>query len=104
SPAQAASEPSLSARIDFAASSTSTSYLVDSTDWLKAVAIILVSIDHFGYFFMEDDLWWAAFGRLAAPTFFFLVGYAKTRTVPIHWIALGIVLTLLDSWNADWIW
>ena len=77
---------------------------VDNTDWLKAAAIVLVSVDHFGYFFMEDDLWWSAFGRLAAPIFFFLLGFAQARTVPLHWIWLGVVLTLLESWNADWTW
>ena len=79
-------------------------HAVDNTDWLKTAAIILVMVDHFGYFFMEDDRWWSVFGRLAAPTFFFLIGYAQTRTVPLHWIGLGVVLTLLDSWNADWTW
>jgi hypothetical protein len=77
---------------------------VDNTDWLKAAGIVLVLVDHFGYFFMEDDLWWSAFGRLAAPIFFFLLGFAQTRTVPLHWIWLGVVLTLLESWNADWTW
>jgi hypothetical protein len=64
----------------------------------------LVLVDHFGYFFMEDDLWWSVLGRLAAPTFFFLIGYARSRAVPLHWIGLGVFLTLLDSWNADWRW
>jgi hypothetical protein len=77
---------------------------VDDTDWLKAAAIVSVSIDHFGYFFMEDSTWWSVFGRLAAPTFFYLIGYARTRSVPFHWIWLGIILTILDSWNADWAW
>ena len=84
--------------------STSTPHAVDNTDWLKTAAIILVSVDHIGYFFMEDDLWWSAFGRLAAPTFFFLMGYAKTRTVPLRWVWLGIILTLLNSWNERWTW
>ena len=53
---------------------------------------------------MEDDLWWSVFGRFAAPPFFFLVGYAQTRTVPLHWIWIGVILTLLESWNADWTW
>ena len=39
--------------------------VVDNTDWLKTAAIIFVMVDHFGYFFMEDDLWWSAFGRFA---------------------------------------
>jgi hypothetical protein len=84
--------------------STSAPHAVDNTDWLKTAAIILVTVDHIGHFFIEDDRWWSVFGRLAAPTFFFLMGYAQTRTVPLHWIWLGVILTLLDSWNAHWTW
>ena len=83
---------------------TSTPQAVDNTDWLKTAAIILISVDHIGYFFMEDDRWWSVLGRLAAPMFFFLMGYAQTRTVPLRWIWLGVVLTLLSSWNAGWTW
>ena len=78
--------------------------VVDNTDWLKTVAIIAVAIGHFGHFFMENDHWWAVFGRVAAPAFFFLQGYAQSRTVPLNWIWIGVILTLLDSWNADWTW
>jgi hypothetical protein len=85
-----------------AARPTSTSGAVDNTDWLKTAAIISVTVDHFGYFFVEDDRWWSVFGRLAAPAFFFLLGYAQTRTVPLRWIWAGIILTLLESWNDDW--
>ena len=81
-----------------------TSHAVDNTDWLKTAAIILVAVDHIGYFFMEDDTWWGVFGRLAAPPFFFLMGYAQTRTVPSYWIWLGVILTLLDSSNNNWSW
>ena len=81
-----------------------TPHAVDNTDWLKTAAIILVVVDHIGYFFIEDADWWSVFGRLAAPSFFFLLGYAQTRTVPLHWIWLGVILTLLDSWNTGWTW
>ena len=81
-----------------------THHTLDNTDWLKTAAIILVAVEHFGYFFVEDADWWSAFGRLAAPSFFFLLGYAQTRTVPLLWIWLGVILTLLDSWNTDWAW
>src|SRR3974377_1164736 len=81
-----------------------TSHVVDNTDWIKTAAIILVAVDHIGYFFMEDDAWWSVFGRFAAPTFFFLMGYAQTRTVPSYWIWLGVILTLLDSSNNNWNW
>lgn len=83
---------------------TERSSLVDNTDWLKVAAIIFVTIDHFGYFFVDNDRWWSVFGRLAAPAFFFLMGYAKTRKVPFQWIAIGVGLTLLDSSNNDWKW
>jgi hypothetical protein len=79
-------------------------HAVDNTDWLKTVAIICVSAGHIGFFFMEDEQWWSVFGRFAAPPFFFLVGYAQTRTVPLRWIWIGVILTLLESWNADWTW
>jgi hypothetical protein len=84
--------------------STRTAPAVDNTDWLKTAAIVLVAVDHFGHFFIENNVWWSAFGRLAAPPFFFLMGYAQTRAVPISWILLGAVLTLLESWNAGWTW
>jgi non-ribosomal peptide synthetase-like protein len=83
---------------------TSTPHAVDNTDWLKTAAIIFVSAGHFGFFFMENDRWWSVFGRFAAPSFFFLVGYAQSRTVPLHWIWIGVILTVLESWNADWTW
>ena len=73
-----------------------TPHAVDNTDWLKTAAIILVVVDHIGYFFIEDADWWSVFGRLAAPSFFFLLGYAQTRTVPLHWIWLGVILTMLE--------
>ena len=78
--------------------------IVDNIDWLKVFAIILVSIDHFGYFFVENADWWNAVGRMAAPPFFFLLGYAQTRQVPLRWLWIGVLLTALDSWNNDWTW
>src|SRR5271166_3501339 len=104
SPAEPVSAASLGAVVDGAPRVTHPPRAVDNTDWLKTAAIILVAVDHFGHFFMEDDRWWAVFGRLAAPTFFFLMGYAQTRTIPRYWIWLGVILTLLNSWNADWTW
>jgi len=84
--------------------STRTPQAVDNTDWLKTAAIVLVAVDHFGYFFIEDADWWSVFGRLAAPVFFFFLGYSQTRTVPLRWIWLGVILTLLESWNTGWTW
>jgi hypothetical protein len=76
--------------------------VVDRTDWLKLAAIVFISVDHFGYFFVIDAGWWNAVGRLAAPIFFFLMGFAETRTIPIRWIVLGLILTGLDGLNNEW--
>jgi len=81
-----------------------TSLAVDNYDWLKTAAILLVVVDHTGYFFIEDAAWWSVFGRMAAPTFFFLLGYAHSRAIPVRWLWLGLILTVLDSWNNDWDW
>ena len=83
---------------------TGTAQVVDNSDWLKTTAILMVMIGHFGYFFLDDPDWWSVFGRMAAPVFFFLMGYAQSRTVPFRWIWLGAILTLLDSSNNDWTW
>src|SRR3974390_3804884 len=94
----------VSAEMHGAARPMSVAQPVDNTDWLKTAAIILVLVDHFGYFFVEDDRWWGVFGRMAAPPFFFLMGYAQTRTVPSYWIWLGVILTLLHSSKNNWSW
>jgi hypothetical protein len=94
----------MSGKTHDAARSTDAASAVDNADWLKTAAIILVVVDHIGYFFIEDYEWWSVLGRWAAPPFFFLLGYAHTRAVPLTWIWLGIILTLLDSWNTGWTW
>jgi hypothetical protein len=81
-----------------------TPHVVDNADWLKTAAIMMVAVGHFGYFFIESADWWSVFGRMAAPVFFFLLGYAQSRTIPFRWIWLGVILTLLDSWNTYWMW
>jgi hypothetical protein len=83
---------------------TSTRHTVDNTDWLKTAAIISTVVGHIGFFFTEEDSWLSVFGRFAAPILFFFLGYAQTRTIPLRWIWLGVILTLLESWNADWTW
>ena len=35
---------------------------------------------------------------------FSFLGYAQTTAVPLYWIWLGVILTLLESWNAHWSW
>jgi hypothetical protein len=80
---------------------------VDNTDLLKAAAILLVTIDHFAiYFVVTQPLqdWLEVVGRLAAPVFFFLIGFATNRTVPISWLVLGSILMVFDAWGDNWNW
>ncbi len=77
---------------------------VDSTDWFKAAAILFVFVDHIGLFFIENDVWWRVIGRMAAPMFFFLIGYSRRTNAPWSWFAIGAGLTVLESWGEGWVW
>ena len=64
-----------------------------SYDFLKFAALSLMIVDHIGvFFFDENDLWLRAVGRLSAPIWLFLIGFARSRdlSAPI-WIGTGIV-------------
>lgn len=73
---------------------------VTTTDLLKLAGIVLLLLDHVGLFFDTDQDWWRVVGRVAAPIFFFLIGFARARTVPWSWIVLGTVLTFVEGWTA----
>ena len=64
-----------------------------SYDLLKAVAAIIMVIDHAGYYFFPDDLWFRAIGRIGFPVWFFLVGHARGREIPLRLlIGAGILV------------
>lgn len=70
--------------------------VITSHDLLKLTAVLLMIVDHIGYYFDDDNLWWRAVGRLSAPIWLFLVGYARSRDLgrPI-WV-MCFVLILAD--------
>ncbi|HVL72483.1 MAG TPA: TraX family protein [Beijerinckiaceae bacterium] len=74
---------------------------VTSTDLLKLAGLAFVFVDHFGLFFDAAEPWWRVLGRAAAPIFFFLIGFARTRAVPWTWLVLGAALTALDLFTSD---
>lgn len=45
-------------------------------DWLKCLAVITMTFDHFGMYWYQDELWLRVIGRVTFPIFFFLVGYS----------------------------
>ena len=64
-----------------------------SYDLLKTLAIIFMVVDHIGYFFYPEEMWWRIVGRFSVPIWFFLIGYAETRDIPkLFWWCAGIVV------------
>lgn len=67
-----------------------------SYDFLKALALLLMLVDHFGAYVMADEMWLRAVGRLSAPIWLFLIGFARSRDLDMRlWIGMG-VLILVD--------
>ncbi len=63
-----------------------------SYDFLKFTALILMIVDHLGYYFFPEEAWMRVVGRMSAPIWLFLIGYAKSRDFsPRMWIAIGIM-------------
>lgn len=69
---------------------------VTTTDALKAAALVIILIDHIGHYLLPDMPLFRVVGRMGAPIFFFLIGFAKTRDIPLRWLWLGAVLTGVD--------
>lgn len=67
-----------------------------SYDFIKFTAIVLMVVDHIGHFYYPDDMWLRAVGRLSAPIWLFLIGYARSRDLSKElWIGAGL-LVLVD--------
>lgn len=61
-------------------------------DYLKAVALTLMIIDHIGWLLFPQIEMFRVLGRLCVPLWFFLIGYARTRDIPMRWLVGGIIL------------
>ncbi|MCC2096755.1 MAG: hypothetical protein KDJ29_07670 [Hyphomicrobiales bacterium] len=69
---------------------------VTAIDLWKTAAILLMFVDHYGNFFAPDETIWRAIGRACLPIWFFLIGFARSRTVPYSWLVAGAALTAID--------
>lgn len=66
---------------------------ITTYDLLKSFAVVIMIIDHIGAYFFPDLLWWRAVGRIGFPIWFFLVGYARGRDLPLKLlICIGLLL------------
>jgi TraX protein len=72
---------------------------VSTIDLWKTLALLLIGLDHVGFFLLPEQPWLMALGRAALPVFFFLIGFARSRHVPWFWWAAGAALTALDLWR-----
>lgn len=69
---------------------------ITSYDLLKTFAVVVMVIDHVGAYFFPDIEAFRAVGRLCVPAWFFLIGYARGRDIPLA-MALGAVILLIGN-------
>lgn len=66
---------------------------ITSYDLLKSFAVVIMIIDHIGMYFFPEQLWWRATGRICVPIWFFLIGFARSRDIPVKLMAGAGILT-----------
>lgn len=64
-----------------------------SYDVLKFFAVVIMVIDHMGYYFYPDIDMFRAVGRIGFPVWFFLIGYASGRGIDWTLIVGSLLLT-----------
>ncbi len=66
---------------------------ITSYDLFKTFAILTMIIDHIGAYFFPEQLWFRAIGRMSFPVWLFLIGYARSRDLPMKlFIGAGILI------------
>ncbi len=67
--------------------------VLTSYDLFKTFAVLTMIVDHVGYYFFPEEMWWRAVGRLSAPMWLFLIGYARSRDLsPMLLIGAGVLV------------
>ncbi len=69
---------------------------VTSYDLLKTLAVLLMLVDHVGFYFYPDNEWFRVVGRMSFPIWFFLVGYARSREISLPLVAGAVILTVAN--------
>lgn len=64
-----------------------------SYDFLKMAAVLLMIVDHLGFYFFPDQDWLRAIGRWCVPIWFFLIGYANSRSLNSElWLGAAVLI------------
>ena len=66
---------------------------INSHDLVKVIAVITMIVDHVGMYLFPHELTFRAIGRMAAPLFFFLIGYTLQYRFKAKLLAYGLLLS-----------
>lgn len=69
---------------------------VNTNDLFKTVAVILMTIDHIGSHFMQDELWLRVIGRFCVPIWFFFCGYCRPSRPSKELYVLAAIMIIVD--------
>lgn len=76
---------------------------VTSYDLLKTVALLLMVIDHIGAYVFPDEPVLRLIGRMSAPLWLFLIGYARRRDGIFLLFAAGVLVQISDGlFRGEW--
>ena len=78
--------------------------LFNTHDALKIVGLLLMFIDHIGWYLLNDYPPFRLIGRAAAPIFFFLIGYQGKVHVTPFLVVYGIILSMTGGWLTHHFW
>ena len=67
---------------------------ITSYDLIKALALLLMIVDHIGYHFFPEEMWFRLIGRLCVPIWFFLIGYSRSVFIPPKLLIGGALIVL----------
>lgn len=67
-----------------------------SYDILKTIAVIIMIIDHIGFYFYPQEEWLRAVGRVGFPIWFFLIGHAMGRGIPPRLLGGAMLLLAVN--------
>lgn len=69
---------------------------VNTHDLLKCYALLIMTVDHVGYFLYPDALWLRAVGRVATLVWFFLAGYSRpSRIITYELVVAALLVTAM---------